>query len=626
MELLTVAEIKRLAGVSQQAVSNALARHPEFVRSYAHTGGRPALLISSEILALWKPAAAGLMKPAPGGAASVAPAAEARVSRPRKGRADKGAPRKVSSATLTAALEYARAEYYAAAIPDVRSAAARAVSRLREISNLPDSHVQPYEVDCLVHGDWFYRRYLMRQDASFTGPVHSERWKLVHALKWRRHESSLNVGSVHYDIAAIGEADFGFGPGSGFARWVMVDDRQSDSGTGTHAERAVALYAWCVLTGALLWVEPCPAGITTQSYARVVLAVCHLYGRDGRRGWFLENARAAISNRLVALIHALYTADELAEFRGAWHRLTGSDTPIARNVPHIPRHFGKATGERLFGGLRRRDAYAFPLTFRGAGPQEQVQLTRRNINPQVPAALAFTADDYFTELLGFVWGEYLDQPRPALRHWAQRTGQQPTIRARRDYYTPPAGSAEPLPPSQIAEVLYWAQEKWSSVKMSRAGELRVQIASQQLFLSGSALWDYALVGRRLTVVPLPQEVVDGAYAVFLSPSTTTGDRPQFVGLATDHTARTVGEAHAMRTELRAHRERLFATATAVAGDLLLPRRHSGPAELPEVPEWHRSVGGLDPALSIESSNSGTDSDELDDLDSLLSDADSITLV
>lgn len=625
MELLTVAEIKRLAGVSQQAVSNALARHPEFVRSYAHTGGRPALLVSSEILALWKPAAAGLMKPAADGSASVAASPELRVSRPRKGRADKGTPRKVDAATLALALEYTRSEYYASAIADVRAAASRAVSRLREMSILPDSPVQPYDVDCLVHGDWFYRRYLMRQDSSFTGPVYAERWKMVHALKWRRHESSLNVGSVHYDIAAIGESDFGFGPGSGFARWVMIDDRQSDSGTGTHAERTVALYAWCVLTGALLWVEPCPEGITTQSYARVVLAVCHLYGRDGRRGWFLENARAAISNRLVALIHALYTPDELAEFRGAWHRLTSHDTPIARNVPHIPRHFGKATGERLFGGLRRHDAYAFPLTFRGSGPQEQVQLTRRNINPQVPQELAFTPDDYFARLLGYVWGEYLDRPRPSLQAWARRTGSAPTIRARRDYYAAPADSHQPLPPSQIAEVLYWAQEKWQSVRMTRAGELRVQIAKQQLFLSGSALWDYSLVGRRLTVVPLPQEVADGAYAVFFSPSTATGDRPIFVGLATDYTARTVEEAHTMRTELRAHRERLFATASAVAGDLPLPIAGVAPAALPEVPTWHRAVGSLDPALSIEPATPGDDSDELDDLDSLLSDADSITL-
>jgi len=244
------------------------------------------------------------------------------------------------------------------------------------------------------------------------------------------------------------------------------------------------------------------------------------------------------------VIRSLYTPEELANPGEAHKLLFHGSSYIVRNVPSIPRGFGKGFGERSFLRLKTGyDALMYPKAFQGGNRNETVQLTRAStpVFRDVPST-----DDYFRRLLGFAYTEYVDTPRASLREWAAAHDSVPTIRAMMDYYR---SEEKRVPtPEQVAYLLYWAQPSLTVVKRKTPGVINCQIAGRFYNLRHDALYDGKLSNKKIAVVPIPDN--PDFCALYLYDS----ENPRFICVAEDYRARTPQDANRMQQDSRRMRE------------------------------------------------------------------------
>lgn len=542
MNALTADIIAARVGCSVRVVRKRLAGAEDFFAGYAPrregAAGPPVKLYDPAVLpALW------------GSRFGVNIAEQPSVT-VRKVRNDRGKARGKSQALVDYATRLAFTEYLAAAIPDVRGACRRAIAKLMQqarVGALAVSGDQVAEVEKLAKAEWLYKKWIYSNTKSFTGPYYSQLWKAAWESEHKRYKQAMDYATVRYTTWDVLESGFGCSRGSGFARFIMLDDRLSDARTGENKKQHYAIYAWCVLTGALLWVEPCET-VTAQSYIRTVLSVIAAHGLQERMVWFMENAKAAIATRVQGVIKSLYTEEELANPGEAHKMLFHSNSYVVRNVPSIPRGFGKGFGERSFLRLKTGyDALHYPGAFQGGNRNETVQLTRSStpVFRNVPEP-----EDYFRRLLGFAYTEYVDTPRASLNDWAAVHNAQPTIRSMVDYYR---SNEKRVPtPEQVAYLLYWAQPELTVVRRKNPGVINCQINGRFYNLRHSALYDPHLTNKKIAVVPLPDN--PDFCALYLYDS----ENPRFICAAEDYRARTVEDASRMQKDSRRMREE-FAT-------------------------------------------------------------------
>lgn len=527
-EYYTADHLAALARVSTDAVNKRL-RNSSYCLGFIQTGGRPTRIYRKDALRLWQPEQTATSMSS------------------RKGRNDRGKTRTRNEQCVEWLTALAFAEYMSNAVKDVRSACRRAIVHAVHLIESGTAHQFTIDdVRVCAENEWLYKKHVARSDKYFKGPVYTDGWQQKHTLKWHKHTDALTTGHVKYSFWKIAENDLGCGRGRGFARFIMLDDRKGDSWTLDKTTGATKMrygvYAWCVLTGALLWVEQCET-VTAQTYVRTIVNTIYAHGLD-TPVFFMENSRAAIADQVEGVVRSLYnTSDRQILGSQNYKMLFRSDSGIVRNCPHIPRDLGKAKGERLFAEIKRSDSLNFPQSFHGAGLHEAVQLERK----QMPILGAYTpdAEQYFDTVFNYAYSEHLTQRRDSLKEWSEAHDCEPTYKAMVDYYKP---EVKVYPSAvQLANLLYYCMPI-SEVRLTEAGSIRVTMQNRKLNLRAQELYDYDLLKQKLHVCAIPN---DSRYLVF-KPATKT-ELPQLVCIAEDFTVQSAADIR-FRQESRQLRE------------------------------------------------------------------------
>lgn len=561
-EYYTADHLAALARVSPQAVNKRL-RNSNFSLGFIQTDGRPTRIYRKEALRLWQPE-------------------QTQTQSARKLRNDKGKTRTRNEQCVEWLVALAFAEYMSNAIKDVRSACRRAI--VHAVHLVESGNATQFTIDDIrvcAENEWLYKKHVARSDKYFKGPVYTDGWQQKHTLKWHKHTDALTTGHVKYNFWKLAENELGCTQGRGFARFIMLDDRKGDAWaldkeTGATKMR-YGVYAWCVLTGALLWVEQCET-VTAQTYVRAIVNTIYAHGLDCPV-FFMENSRAAIADQVEGVVKSLYTdSDRQVLASEQYKMLFRSESGIVRNCPHIPRDLGKAKGERLFAEIKRSDSLNFPQSFHGAGLHEAVQLERK----QMPILGAYTpnAAEYFDTLYNYAYSEHLNVQRDSLKEWAITHKSEPTYTAMMQYYMP---ETKVYPsPVQLANLLYYSMPI-HQVQLTEAGSLRVTMNNRKLNLRAQELYDYSLLKAKLHVCAIPN---DDRYLVFI-PSTKT-ELPQLVCIAEDYTVtqaediRFRQQSRQLREGYRAKREAETEATYAKAGvsaDELIKSRTLAPKQV-----------------------------------------------
>lgn len=508
----TADHLAALARVSVQAVNKRL-RNTEYLVGIIQTGGRPTRLYKSEALYLWQPQQT-----------------EQHLSC-RKNRNDKGKTRTRNAECVAWLTDIAFAEYMTNAQKDVRSACRRALARAVHHIETKQAHFTIDDIKECAENEWLYKKHVSRSDKYFRGPFHTQGWAQKHEAQWRKHDAALKTGHVRYSFWQLAENDLDCGKNKGFARFIMLDDRKADTWTideQGNKKMRYGIYAWCTLTGALLWVEPCNE-VTTKAYIKAIVNTIYAHGLD-TPVFFLENSRAAIAEQVEHVIQTLYTtADKEILSSTAYTMAFRGSNGVYRNCPHIPRDLGKGKGERLFNEIKRGDALMFPESYHGSGLGEAVQLKRK----QIPVLGAYTPspDDYFSSLYGYAYTEHLDMPRDSLKLWAKQHDSEPTYRAMVNYYKP---ETKKYPSAmQCAYLLYYVV-KVHEVKVQELGSLRVTVRGRQLNLRAPELYAYELSKTMLHVCEIPND--DKNYLVFMPIKNAL---PKLICVAEDYTVTSI---------------------------------------------------------------------------------------
>lgn len=451
----------------------------------------------------------------------------------------------------------------------VRSACERAVRKM----NYHYSH-KSLGVDCTesevkaITSDWLYFNWVFRRDSEsvgnkqrFIGAYWRENWEGKWADTFNKHNRALATPGISYQFWKIVESDFSCGQGNGFARFVFLDDRVSKVNVNVvqldgslKQEKVTCIVARCLLTGTPLWIEPVETHVNAQHYIRTILNVVLRHGCD-RTVWFLENSKSAIANRLTSFIQSLYTSEELEYFKREEHRklFNGSDC-IVRNVPGLPHSIGKAIGERLNKEMRVADGLLFNTAFVGTDRADAIQLERSN-QPVRSESLSVSAEEYYKAISGYLMSEDMSRTRDGLKQWARTKGTAPTRNAMREYYSPVSYK---IPnDAQLVMLLYYAQEPKtiSRAKLSAVGAITVTRSGERYNLQADELWNPALSRtEKLACIELPWR--KGYWAVY----SEWNKQVQFICIAQNVTATNAEEAHAMRLNVRAIRERNSCTA------------------------------------------------------------------
>lgn len=533
MSVLTIEQIAFQVGKSRQALAKNAALKPYEVGGKSG-GGRPAKLYHPDVLSLFK--------------SNDETAAE--TDKSRRSRSDKGKPRGGRPVELVEYLTRLAFTYFmSAGDTDIRSSCRRAIAQAYRDIEAGVLPMNVADVDACAKSEWLYFNWVNRSCATFRGPAITQGWELCHRERYKQWDTAMDMGHNRHKFWKIAEHDLGAGRGRGRGRFVMLDDRKADVWTrnedGSY-EMCYAVYAWDVLTGELLWVErSMGAAVSGNDYVRCILGVLHRCGLDCQI-WFLENSRAAKANPVTGAVRAIYT-DADNEFLTSLpvKQAFGGQYPIVRNCPHIPKHIGKAQGERLFGEIKRWDALLYPQSYHGSGIHEAVQLTR-SVAPVHGDYTPSTAE-YFHNLMGDAYQEYLDQPRSILKEWAKAHGSEPTRRAMIEYYTPSAVKYPTV--SQTALLLYHAILDRHVVKLREYGQIDCQINCRQMHFRADELYSQSLIRRKLTIIPIPGR--DGEAAIY---DANNQKDVRFVCVAKDYTTTTAAEVTELGISGRKMRE------------------------------------------------------------------------
>ncbi len=543
----TIEQLAEMTNVSVRTVRSKRQALKRFVVDQIPTGARPKYLYSPQAASMFKP----------GDMEDKVDKVQDCTSTPR---ADKGKPRGKNLALLDTMTKMAFSEVMSSGMYDVRAAARRAVKRARNlIANGSLEH--PIEdLEKIVDKDWFYRKWLIRRDSVNCGVSHKENWKIKWELQYKQWSQATSTVHVRYNHWKIAESDYGCGKGRGFARMIFCDDRQTDVylNMPDGAQMRYAVYVWDLLTGCLLWVEP-TENVNAQTYIKAILATVTLHGFDAPV-FFMENARAAMAARVQHLIEGLYSAEDYNELlsNNEHRKMFLGEVLVHRNVPNIPRDFGKGAGERFFGEIKKLDAQRYPRAFQGGNRAEAVELQR---SKKIIPAKKDMADEqaYYRGLLHDCYDDYLDMHRDSLKPWAREKGLEPTRRAMIEYYKP--AKKKMVRKVGYIKAMFFANPNLPVATVRNLGFIRCQIQGRQLNLVSSVLFENALLGQKVAIVPTPFD--DKEFGLF-----KLGTEPEYLGIAYDQTAETLEEGNASRKENRKIREELIAKHKKETAELL----------------------------------------------------------
>lgn len=440
---------------------------------------------------------------------------------------------------------------------DVRACVRRAISKTYFDIEQERVRFNTDELGKLKENEWLYKQWIMRSDKFRKGVYYTEFWQKHWETTNKVHTTALSVATQKFDTYKVLENSFGAKKGYGAYRFIMLDDRSTDSWTADMDgfKMPYAIYAWDVLTAQLLHIEPVEDAVNSEHYISAILNIVYNYGCDCPV-FFLENSRAAIAHNVQGTVRALYTDADLQVLNSNEYRKLMHGDIIVRNVPNIAKGFGKAKGERMFQELKRAEAYLFPRNFKGGQKGEAIELQRHN-RPVLSKSYTPSRDIHFQVLWNFSQTEMLDYERDNLKKWAKEKGEKPTLQALIDYYKPE--TIKHPTPHQTALLIYYADRKINEVKISAIGQIRVTRDNVQHNLVAPELF---MVDKKakLQVKPVPTSLdKNGYYAEWIVYKSNGKDTlPDVVCIAKNYVATDIHESHQNALEIRQMRENYIA--------------------------------------------------------------------
>jgi len=538
----TAAEIAATLGISRQAVTKRLG--DEWLLGYANNNrgsGRAMKVYKATALNLWAKEELFVEKK--------------ENRRGHFGKVQSGRGRK-NVELINYVTDLAFKLFMADALGDVRAATRRAISQtFRNIENGTVDFCAD-ELHKLKENEWLYKQWIMRSDAYRKGVYYTQFWSKHWQATNKVHSTALSVATNKNDLWRIMENSFGARRGYGAYRFIMLDDRATDSWTKDidNFSLPYSIYAWDILTGQLLHIEPVEDAVNSHHYIAAILNIVYKFGCDCPV-FFLENSRAAIAHNVQGTIKALYSDADLQLLNSLEYRKLLHGDIIARNVPNIAKGFGKGKGERMFQELKSAEAYLFSRNFKGGNKSETIELQRHNR----PVLGSYTPDKekHFAALYRFTQTEMIEVERDNLRQWAKEHRQEPTMKALIEYYSP-AQIKYPTP-SQTALLIYYADRKTSDVKLSATGQIRVtrdglhhNLVAPELFMLDKK--------TKLQVKPVPiSKDANGYYGEWIIYKVNGKDElPDVICFAKNYVATDIHQSHQNSIELRKMREDYFA--------------------------------------------------------------------
>lgn len=374
---------------------------------------------------------------------------------------------------------------------------------------------------------YIYNKRLMRNDrprnprskeakrVGYVGLAIQERWYEKWEMKWRRREVAWNVVPTNrYDYFKIFWELGLIGEGWGANQFLAIDDHTSDifvykEQEGYKGEQPKGVYVIDFVTGKLL--DFAPGEVTTTKAGIMLVRLGMRYGLP--RLVVAENSRALRSARFQKIVESLYPDEILQEYRDEgknyWLRAIWGETnsPIAYNIPNIPRHPGKARIERWFRNILQHDAKYFPLTYTGGGKRE-VQL-HLNSTPLTPPS-DYTFENYFQSLKQYFENELSEKMHPMMfSGFEKQTGLQPTIKNVYEFLGGANGGTGIYPAKEkIAQLLYYlAEEEGMIIKRvvkAQPGRVRTVIDGEECWFVDESL--NFLRGERVAIVVIPNQL------------------------------------------------------------------------------------------------------------------------
>jgi len=371
--------------------------------------------------------------------------------------------------------------------------------------------------------EYFYKRRIMGRTKEYTGyALRYPSWQVQWQNKWKKTNIALIRGvTVEYDWLEVMQDAGVIGEGFGAGRIWFLDDHIGDSfvydadKVGYKGALPKGLYMIDGITG--MFLDYMPGEVTSVTVAMMIIRNAIKYGLPATIG--LENSRSMRNLKLDSVINSLYGDETLAWYRdnsGDWfHELfPRAKSPIARNLPNIPRSPFKARLERMFQDIKRHDSWYFPLTYQGGG-RDPVQLRVSN-TPKQPLQI-YSEENYTNSIIKYLSGEYLQASRPGMfKGFEKRTGLRPTVENVWKYYGghDNAGTGIVIDESKFALSMYWLSQMdvitpiVSREVKAYPGRVNCKVDGREYLFLDSRIAAYE--GEKITIVFIPN-MIDSKY-------------------------------------------------------------------------------------------------------------------
>lgn len=591
--LMTAEQIADNIGISRRAVLKNRNIDNFFAGLFPNPSGtgRPVKMYRPEALSLWNKSDDEIR--------SAAKKAE------RKSRGDKGSVRKSKNGDTWAtpeqiktAVELTKQLYINNAQRNLRLACEQAGKMLKS---------DPAFIE--ITGARLYRR-LQRKDQYFRSEYFTENWEAIRMKKFKVKDHAMNsAGSLRYEYWRIMEGAGIARPQQGACNVIVIDDFKRDAWSQKDGklEMPVGIAYLDGLTGYPLLILPTPS-ITTEAVAAGMVMVAYAYGLPEQAIWVMENSRAMKNVNIEMLARSMYTKEELYDFDNGkvdWVKevFYGQTGPVIRSLSHIPKHAFKAKIERFFKIVKDEfDATRFPLNYQGGSRQEATQLTLAAMpmavgqeTKDLPTSFyTVEYEQYWEELYKWMYSDCIMRSRPVmLSEWAkektQETGARvsPTINECFNYYRNNEYKRE-VDPQKIAYLLYWAQPDRHHPKnlwtVRQTLFIQPTIDNKHLNLFSEAISE-SVIGRKIATIPIPN--APDRFLLFLADDP---ERPEFLCIAEDFTARDSKKVPVMRRRVQVAREAINERLDEGAKTLAVWENQHEPGTQPqEPPKWSKAL-------------------------------------